>query len=223
MNAGQSAQQYDAWYRTPRGRWIGEIEYRLLFALLAPERGASVLDVGCGTGYFTRRFAREAGLRAIGLDRDRERLVLARSLAGAAESYVEGEAVSLPFADASFDFAISVAALCFVADPRRALAEMVRVTRRRFALGLLNRRSLLYWKKGRGGGQGGYRGARWHAPGEIPELFEGLPVADVAVRTAIFLPGGGALARLFERCAAPTLRWGGFIAVGGAVTGRPRQ
>jgi len=31
-------ERYDAWYETPRGRWIGEIEYRLLVELLRPGR-----------------------------------------------------------------------------------------------------------------------------------------------------------------------------------------
>lgn len=35
-----SAEEYDAWYRTPRGAWIGEVEYRLIRRLLAPARGA---------------------------------------------------------------------------------------------------------------------------------------------------------------------------------------
>ncbi|MGA8050092.1 MAG: hypothetical protein WCA09_07935 [Burkholderiales bacterium] len=51
-------EQYDYWYRTPRGRWIGEIEFRLICALLEPQPAARILDVGCGTGYFTRRAAR---------------------------------------------------------------------------------------------------------------------------------------------------------------------
>ena len=31
-----SPEQYDAWYRTPRGAWIGETEHRLLRKALAP-------------------------------------------------------------------------------------------------------------------------------------------------------------------------------------------
>src|SRR4030067_1018702 len=50
-------EEYDAWYRAPRGSWIGETEYRLLREALAPSPGASVLDVGCGTGSFTPRLA----------------------------------------------------------------------------------------------------------------------------------------------------------------------
>ena len=59
--------QYDSWYYTARGRWIGETEFRLIMGLLEPESGARILDVGCGTGYFTRRFAGE-GYDVTGLD-----------------------------------------------------------------------------------------------------------------------------------------------------------
>ena len=64
-----TAQQYDAWYGTPRGAWSGETEYRLLCRLLAPAPGASIVDVGCGTGYFTRRFTRD-GYSVTGVDLD---------------------------------------------------------------------------------------------------------------------------------------------------------
>ena len=58
---------YDAWYYTPRGRWIGDTEYALATRLLAPQAGDSLLDVGCGTGWFTRRAAAD-GLLVTGLD-----------------------------------------------------------------------------------------------------------------------------------------------------------
>ena len=131
--------EYDAWYETPRGRWIGETEYRLIRRHLSPRPGDSLLDVGCGTGYFTRRFARDAGVAATGLDPNGEWLAYAREHAAAGETYVHGFAEALPFADRSFDCTLSVTALCFVAEQRKALAEILRVTRRRFAIGLLNR------------------------------------------------------------------------------------
>ena len=38
-------EKYDAWYRTPRGEWIGGTEYRLLARMLAAEPRASILDI----------------------------------------------------------------------------------------------------------------------------------------------------------------------------------
>jgi len=210
------AEGYDAWYRTARGRWVGDAEFRLLVSLLRPDAGESLLDIGCGTGYFARRFAREAGLRVAGLDRNPVWVDFARQHGGS-ERYCVGRAEALPFADRSFDYALSVAALCFVADQRSAVREMLRVARKRFAVGLLNRRSVLYLRKGLGGGAGAYRGAHWHTYREIRALLEGLPVGRVAIRTAIVLPGAGALVRGIERLAPRRLPLGGFIAVAGDV------
>lgn len=212
-----SPERYDAWYRTPRGQWIGESEYRLLEALLAPVAGESVLDVGCGTGYFTRRFA-QSGRSVSGVDIDPQMIEFARAHAAAAERYEPGDAQALPFPDLSFDLSVSVTALCFVADERRAVAELLRVTRRRFAIGLLNRRSLLYLDKGRDGGRGAYRGAHWHTQREIEALFEGLPVIDLTFRTAILFPWGWRLAAAIDRFVGDRSPWGGFIVVAGAVT-----
>lgn len=212
-----TADEYDRWYGTPRGAWIGQIEFRLLRDLLQPQRGASLLDVGCGTGYFTRRFAAEAGLHVVGLDPDVAWLAFARAHAAAGERYCGGRAEALPFDDHSFDYAISVTALCFVDDIGCALAELVRITRRRFAIGLLNRASLLHRDKGRAGGTGAYRGARWHTVGEVRALFGGLPVAGLAVRSAVFQPSGGVVARAIERVVPSRLPAGAFLVAAGIV------
>ncbi|HLE66342.1 MAG TPA: class I SAM-dependent methyltransferase [Burkholderiales bacterium] len=209
--------EYDAWYETPRGRWIGETEYRLIRQHLSPRPGDSLLDVGCGTGYFTRRFARELPGAVAGVDPNAEWLEYARSKTGAIASYVQGAAEALPFADRSFDLVISVTALCFVQDEARSLSEILRVARRRFALGLLNRRSLLWRDKGRGGGTGAYRGARWHTCAEIRNTLRGLTNAMVTCRTAIQLPGGGPISRAAEMLSAVRSPWGGFLLVAGDV------
>lgn len=209
-----SPEDYDAWYRTPRGAWAGETEFALLKSLLDPAPGETLLDVGCGAGYFTRRFAAQ-GVAATGLDPDPGMLAFARSRATAGETYLRGDARSLPFSEGSFDLCVSVTALCFVREELAAMAEMLRVTRRRFALGLLNRRSLLYLQKGRHGGKGAYRGAHWHSAGELRKLLARLSIRDPVMRYAVFLPGGGPASRLIE-CAAPKfLPWGAFIAVTG--------
>jgi SAM-dependent methyltransferase len=205
-------EQYDGWYRTPRGSWIGESEFRLLYGLLRPAPGASVIDVGCGTGYFSRRFAL-AGHPVTGIDRDREMLEIARKQRVAGERYVEADALSLPFGGGEFDYCICVTALCFMADEARALAEMLRVTRRRLALGLLNRRSVLYLEKGRGGGRGAYRGAHWHTAAEVRDIFSRVPCGRRQVAFGVFMPSASLLARAVERAVPMTLPFGGFLAV----------
>ena len=208
---------YDAWYATPRGRWIGETEYALAARGLAAQPGDSLLDVGCGTGWFTRRAAAD-DLVATGLDPNADWLEYARAHSSPALNWVEGDARGLPFADASFDHVMSIAALCFVDDARRVVAEAVRVARRRFALGWLNRASLLYWQKGRHGGSGAYRGARWHTAREVREMFAGLPVKNLKLRSAIFLPSGTGRATWLERGVPKALPWGGLLLASGEKT-----
>ena len=209
---------YDAWYHTPRGAWIGDLEFGLVRQLLQPEAGESLLDVGCGTGYFTRRFAGELNLRVVGLDPDNLALDYARAQGTGTDRYCAGNAVFLPFGDRSFDLSVSVTALCFVDDARRAVGEIMRVTRKRFVIGLLNRYSLLYLQKGRKGGSGAYRGAHWHTAPEIRTLFDELPPANLAVRYAVFLPGAGPIARRVEGLIPSRLPLGAFIVVAGNVS-----
>jgi SAM-dependent methyltransferase len=211
---GMNPADYDAWYATPRGRWIGDSEYALAARLLAPQAGASLLDVGCGTGWFSRRAAAD-GLEVTGLDPNAAWLDYARAHSSPALSWVQGDARALPFADASFDHVLSIAALCFVDDERRAVAEAVRVARRSFAIGWLNRSSLLYMDKGRGGGSGAYRGARWHTASGVRALVSGLSVRKLELRSAIFLPSATRWARRLEQGMPAGLPWGGMLMLHG--------
>lgn len=206
-----SPADYDAWYDTPRGAWIGDSEFRLARRALSPIPGGTLLDVGCGTGWFTRRFAAE-GLAVTGLDPNPEWLAYARAHSGPSIRWTEGDAQSLPFPDNSFDCVVSVAALCFVPDERRAVAEILRVAKRRFAIGWLNRHSLLYPQKR---DSGAYRGARWHTASEVRGFFAGLPVAHLRLSSAIFLPGGGPLAVSAERLLPAALPLGALLIAAG--------
>lgn len=214
-----NAQDYDAWYDTPRGRWIGECEFVLAQRLLAAPPGARVLDAGCGTGWFTRRFA-ATGVAMTGVDIDEEALAYARRrhAPGGEIDYRAGELTALPFAEDHFAHAVSIAALCFAHDERQAIRELLRVTRGRFVIGWLNRYSLLYRQKGRDGGSGAWRGARWHSAGELRELFAGLPVRDLLIRSAVFLPGGTSAARLAETQLPAALPLGSMLFVAGRKT-----
>lgn len=212
------AEDYDAWYRTPRGAWIGDLEYRLLRRILDPERGASILDVGCGTGYFSRRFAHD-GHALTGIDLDPAMVGFANAQAAGGERYAAADALALPFADGCFDYCVSVTALCFVRDEPKALVEMVRVARRGVVLGLLNRHSLLYWQKGRHGGSGAYRGAHWHTAREARSLMARLPVDVPRIRSAVFLPSAKAAGRCIEAQISNGVLLGGFLAIAANKSG----
>ncbi len=98
--------------------------------LLAAARGA-VLEIGVGTGlnlphYPAAVTAITAVAPAAALD---ERAARRASERGIAIELVNARAESLPFADQSFDTAVSTFVLCTVADPGAAVAELARVLR----------------------------------------------------------------------------------------------
>lgn len=200
---------YDAWYASGRGRWIGDVETALLLRLLEPRAGDTLLDVGCGTGYFSRRLA-QAGVRVTGVDHDPSALDFAAKRGGGV-SYLQADARKLPFADRSFDCAVAVASLCFIEPADAALREMWRVARRSVVLGLLNRNSLLWLEKRRAPS---YRGARWDTPRAAHSSARRLrPPPVVAMRSAVFGPRGGGVARALERVLPNRLLLGGFLAL----------
>lgn len=205
-------EQYDAWYLTPRGSWIGDTEYQALRGMLGPHSGARVIDVGCGTGYFTRRLAVD-GLKVTGVDPDPAMLDVARARRAGNEQYLQADARALPFGNGEFDYCISVTALCFIAEEAVALAEMFRVTRSKVALGLLNRHSILYLQKGRRGGAGAYRGAHWHTAREVRGLLSRVACDVPQLEFAVFLPSGRLLARSVEIVLPRRLPFGAFLAV----------
>lgn len=212
MNGITDPAAYEAWHHTPRGQWIGDREFILLQQLLKPKAGTSLLDVGCGTGHFSRHFA-GIGLSVTGVDPDPAALKYAMTQGGDIR-YMQGNVLELPFADNSFEYTIAVTSLCFIEDPLQALREMWRVTRHTLALGLLNRRSLLHWKKQ---GQGSYSGARWDTASEVLKMWipELTPAPDkVGVCSTIFLPQGTRIARVSEQWLPRSLLLGGFLAVG---------
>jgi 2-polyprenyl-3-methyl-5-hydroxy-6-metoxy-1,4-benzoquinol methylase len=97
-----------------------------LFTLADPE---SVLDVGCGEGVLTHRWAQQVSGRVVGIDLPGlEGEWAARQAPNLEFRVTEGE--DLPFADGQFDVAIAIEVLEHVPDPGHTLAEMARVARR---------------------------------------------------------------------------------------------
>ena len=104
-----------------------ERDLRELFGRAAPE---SVLDVGCGEGVLTARWAAQVPGRVVGIDLEDPALQAewAKRRARNLEFRVM-KAERLPFADGEFAAATAIEVLEHVPDPEHTVAEMARVAR----------------------------------------------------------------------------------------------
>jgi ubiquinone/menaquinone biosynthesis C-methylase UbiE len=195
------AKGYERWY-AEEGYRADRLEKRLLTRSLAGFRQPkTVLEVGCGTGHFTRWLAAQ-GLEAVGLDVSP--VMLAEALGRNGVQYVVGEASALPFADRCFDIVAFITTLEFVTDPQRSLNEAVRVAQRGLLLGVLNRNSLLELKR-RVSARPPWDAARFYSPRELAQLVRssaGNRLGAIRWRTTLWpVPCLDSV----------VLPWGGFI------------
>ncbi len=102
-----------------------------LAALLGLDgRPVRLLDCGCGTGFFTRQYARIGGVAATGLDVDESLLAAAREIAAAEAlsiDFVQGDILCLPYPDDAFDVVASDILLEIFPDQQAPIGEMLRV------------------------------------------------------------------------------------------------
>lgn len=123
------APEYDDWWLgrglyadSDRPGW--EEERRNLERFIAELPPVRTLDVACGTGFLTKHLRGEV----VGLDASERMLELARAQAPNA-TFVQGEALSLPFEDGAFDRVFTSYFYCHLeeGDRERFLAEARRV------------------------------------------------------------------------------------------------
>jgi ubiquinone/menaquinone biosynthesis C-methylase UbiE len=116
-------------------------------------REFSILDVGCGSGELLRAvadFARKTGRKAKLTGIDLNEISATHTRAGSAEfpeiTSIRGDAFRLPFADGSFDYAISSLFFHHLTDEQTPLvaAEMSRVARRGSLVIDLHRHPIAY-------------------------------------------------------------------------------
>ena len=199
------AAHYEAWYETSEGRRADALEKAVLGWLLESiPRASSALEIGCGTGHFSRWLDRR-GLAAVGLDLSAPMLAEAKVLDDV--PLVQGSALCLPFADDTFDVAVLITTLEFLTLPRQALAEALRVSRHGIVLGVLNRWSPLGLQRRLAGlfRPTVYDAARFYGVGELRRLSGSVAggKARIVWRTTLF-------PRAWPWAQMP-LPWGGFI------------
>ena len=97
-----------------------------LFAIAAP---ASVLDIGCGEGVLTEKWAQRLGeRRVVGFDLDDPKLAAhwaARTRPNL--QFQTGDATHLPYGEREFDMVAAIEALEHIPNPDHVVAEMARV------------------------------------------------------------------------------------------------
>ena len=112
------------------GRWSTRVA-RVFLDWLGLPPGLRWLDVGSGTGALTAEILdRCAPASVVGVEPSEGFLADAKQRLGGRAELQRGDAASLPLPDASVDATVSGLVLNFVRDPRGAVAEAKRVTRR---------------------------------------------------------------------------------------------
>ena len=129
-----------------------------LFVQAAP---ATLLDVGCGEGVLTHKWAQRVEGQVVGIDLDDPQLHAEWENRTAPNlEYKVMKAENLPFEDSAFDLAAAIEVLEHVPDPEHTVAEMARVASRHLLVSV-PREPL--WR-----GLNMARGAYWRDLGNTP-------------------------------------------------------
>ncbi len=178
-------------------RYIKDLLKRLLKSFSS---ACTILEMGCGTGHFTRWFD-EQGLQAVGLDFSWPMLEQAKHLKS--PPILQGDALRLPFISASFDLVVLITALEFLPNPNQALNEAIRTAKQGLILVVLNAQGRLGRQCNRQEGSI-WEVARLFTPVELRFLLR-----EVAGKTPKIL---WQTSRLFWSESSPFI-WGDFVGV----------
>jgi len=115
-------------YERLMGTW-SRLAGEIFLDWLAPGPGLRWIDVGCGNGAFTQLIVERCAPAAVqGIDPSDAQLAFARTRpAVRLAEFRRGDAMALPFSQASFDAAVMALVIFFVPDPEKGVAEMARV------------------------------------------------------------------------------------------------
>ncbi len=97
-----------------------------------PIANTSVLELGCGPGFYSRKLARRFGqISVTGIDRSEEQISLARARARNEAirncAFERVNALQIPLQDAQFDVVIASRLFTVLRYPERAISEMYRM------------------------------------------------------------------------------------------------
>lgn len=125
MEAPQQAVRFDAMMRSLEHRFFPDAR-----PWVCSRAEGDTVEIAIGTGLNLRYYPDDVRLSAIDRDADMMALAVQRAAASGRKLHTEvGDALALPFPEASFDTVVCTFALCEVVDVDAALSEFVRVLR----------------------------------------------------------------------------------------------
>ena len=182
------ADKYDKWYETAEGAMYDRLEKKAISRYLRQNaQGRKLLEVGCGTGHWSRFFS-DCGFEVTGVDVSECMIKIAQGKNIANSSFQIADGHSLPFADNSFDVTAAITTLEFVHDAELVLREMVRCTRKpsgQLLIGVLNALARLNRNR-QENPESLYAKARLFSPDQTKRLLQSHGQAHVS--TAGFIP-----------------------------------
>jgi len=182
------ADKYDSWYESTRGRMYDRLQKKAISRYLQLRaRGKKLLDVGCGTGHWSRFFS-EYGFEVTGVDISERMINMATGKNISNASFQVADGHSLPFANETFDVTAAITTLEFVRDAEGVLREMVRCTRKpggRLLIGVLNELARLNRNR-KQRPESPYAKARLFSPSQLKQLLE--PFGRLVMVNAAFVP-----------------------------------
>jgi ubiquinone/menaquinone biosynthesis C-methylase UbiE len=125
----KTAHLYNSWHCDPFNNSSHNFAVKELTKLVESLNAKSVLDVCCGTGRATKQML-DLGIDAYGTDISPDLIRSGVSELGIPSNRLSiGDATELQFQDAQFDVSCILGALHHTAQPRRIIAEMLRVSK----------------------------------------------------------------------------------------------
>jgi ubiquinone/menaquinone biosynthesis C-methylase UbiE len=107
------------------------IEVPYILELTGDVRGKKVLDLGCGTGFYSLWFS-EKGAKVLGIDSSEEMIKIAKEKASRKKldaQFLIGDVTELRMEDDVFDVVLSALVLMEVKELDKAISELVRVAK----------------------------------------------------------------------------------------------
>lgn len=182
------AETYDRWYDTAEGAMYDRLEKKAVAELQSENtHGKKLLDVGCGTGHWSRYFS-QLGFTVTGVDISPEMVRVAVGKDINRASFQIADAHHLPFEDGMFDVSVAITTLEFVRNPAGVIHEMVRCTRHsngKLIFGVLNCWASINHKRKMDGNQP-YSSARFFSPSQLRNMLE--PYGEPKVFSTAFVP-----------------------------------